>query len=65
MVPSDKSSRVRLLISDFKQRAGRNMISSEDLCRYVSLYLGVSLSKARDLIMRATLREAGPTRRKT
>ena len=64
MMPHDDSGRLRLLISDFKQRAGPNVSSPEDVCRYVSLHLGISEASARDMILRAALREAETTRRK-
>jgi hypothetical protein len=64
MVHDDMSSRVRSLISDFKQRAGPNVTSPEDVCRYVSLHLGISEASARDLIVGAALREAEQHRRK-
>ena len=63
MVPDDAFGRVRLLVSDFKQRAGPNMISPADVCRYVSLHLGISEASAREMIVQAALQDAEVSRK--
>jgi hypothetical protein len=61
MASDDILSHARMLIGDLRQQTSPDVPSPEDVCRYVALHLGISDESARDLIVRAALRDAEGT----
>ncbi len=61
MWSDDILRRVRLLIGDVREQAAPEVPSTQAVCRFVALHLGMSEARAREVILQAALQDAERT----